>query len=343
VAYRLRELAERIGGTVHGDPERRITGIATLDRAGPDELSFFTNPRYRRQAEETTAGALLVGPGSRLGGRDLLEAPQPYLALAELLELFHPAPRRRPEISELAHVDPGAEIGREVHIGPFAVIEAGVSLEDRVTVGAGSVIGAGCTVGPATELRPRVVLYPGTRVGARCLIHAGVVLGGDGFGFAPTTGGGQRKVPQLGHVVLEDDVEIGPNSTVDRGALGETRVGAGTKIDNLVMVAHGVRLGPGCLLAAQAGIAGSTRVGARVTFAGQSGAAGHLEIAEGSVIGGKTAVFGDVPEAAFVAGIPAIDHRVWKRSQALVQKLPQLRSEIRELKTRLAELEKKVP
>jgi len=187
-------------------------------------------------------------------------------------------------------------------------------------------------------LMPRVVLYPGTCVGARCLIHAGAVLGGDGFGFA-TTAGTHRKVPQLGRVVVEDDVEIGANSTVDRGTLGETRIGRGTKIDNLVMVAHGVVIGPHGLLAAQAGVAGSTRIGSHVAIAGQSGAAGHLRIGDRVVVAAKTAVFTDLPEGSFVAGIPAVDHRAWKRSLVEVKSLPELRSRLRALEERLAVLE----
>lgn len=338
-AFTLGQLAARVGGTVHGDPQRRIRGVATLDRAGPDQLSFLTNVKYRHAAAATRAGAVLVGPHSRLAGPDLLEVEEPYLALAGLLELFHPAPARPRGVSPDARVGEGVRLGDQVAVGSFAVVEDGASLGDRVVVGAGCVVGEGCEIGSDSELKPRVVLYPGTRVGARCLVHAGVVLGGDGFGFA-TTAEGHRKVPQCGHVVVEDDVEIGANSTVDRGALGQTTIGRGSKIDNLVMIAHGVQVGPETLMAAQAGIAGSTRLGARTTFAGQSGAAGHLEIADGSVVGAKSAVFGDLPQGAFVAGIPAVDHRIWKRSQALIRKLPEMQKEIRRLRERLAALER---
>jgi UDP-3-O-[3-hydroxymyristoyl] glucosamine N-acyltransferase len=182
---------------------------------------------------------------------------------------------------------------------------------------------------------PRVVLYPGTIVGARCRIHAGAVLGADGFGFA-TSSGVHRKMPQLGLVVVEDDVEIGANTTIDRGTLGETRIGRGTKIDDLVMVAHGVQIGPHGLLAAQTGISGSTRIGSHVTMAGQSGAAGHLTIGDHVVVAAKTAVFSDVADRSFVAGVPAVDHRAWKRSVALVKILPELRSRVRALEERLA-------
>ena len=339
--YRLEELAHRLGGKVRGDPARRIRGVAPLDEAGPEELSFLTNRRYRDKVRSSRAGAVVVGPDSGIEGRDLLEVAQPYLALARLLELFHPPPPRVPGVSPRAHVGEGVRMGADVGVGPFAVLEDGVALGDRVVVGAGCVLGERARVGDDTQLRARVVLYPGSRVGSRCLIHAGVVLGADGFGFA-TADGRHHKIPQLGRVVVEDDVEIGANTTVDRGTLSETVLGRGSKIDNLVMIAHGTRIGPGALLAAQSGIAGSARLGERVTFAGQSGAAGHLELGDDVVVAAKSAVFEDLPAGAFVAGIPAVDHRLWKQSQAVIKRLPRLRKDIRELRERLEALERKL-
>jgi UDP-3-O-[3-hydroxymyristoyl] glucosamine N-acyltransferase len=337
--WRLADLASAIGGRVDGDPDRRVRGVATLDAAGPEDLSFLTNPRYRHAVKTSRAGAILVGPESRIDGRDLLVAPDPYLALAEILDRLHPAVRPAPGISPDARVAAGAAVGEGVSIGAFAVIGASARVGDRVVIDAGVVIGEGSEIGEDTRLMPRVVLYPGTRVGARCLIHAGVVLGGDGFGFA-TSGETHRKVPQLGRVVVEDDVEIGANSTVDRGTLGETRIGRGTKIDNLVMIAHGASIGPHGLLAAQSGISGSTRIGSHVTIAGQSGTAGHLELGDRVVVAAKSAVFSDVTDGSFVAGIPAIDHRAWKRSSALVKMLPELRARLRALEDRLAAVDR---
>jgi len=336
--WRLLDLARTIGGRVEGDPERRVSGVATLEEAGPDDLSFLTNVRYREALRESRAGALLVGANLRIEGRDLLVAPDPYRALAEILDLMHPAAPAAPGISADARIASDAKIGADVTIGPFAVIESGAAIGDRVRVGAGSVVGAGSTIGLDTVLKPRVVLYPGTTVGVRCLIHAGVVLGGDGFGFA-TSSGTHRKMPQLGRVVVEDDVEIGANSTVDRGTLGETRIGRGTKIDNLVMVAHGATIGPHGLVAAQSGISGSTRIGSHLTMAGQTGTAGHLRLGDRVIVAAKSAVFSDVADGAFVAGIPAVDHRAWKRAVALVKMLPELRSRLASLEERLAALE----
>ena len=334
----LSELALLVGGRVEGDAHRRVRRVATLEGAGPGDLSFLTNSRYRPAVETSRAGAILVGPDSGVLGRDLLVAPDPYLALAAILDRMHPAPRPAAGVSADARIGPGASLGVDVTVGPFAVVGSGARLGDRAVVGAGAVIGDDSVIGADTVVMPRVVLYPGTRLGARCLIHAGVVLGADGFGFA-TTAGTHKKVPQLGCVVIEDDVEIGANSTVDRGTLGETTIGRGTKIDNLVMVAHGVVIGPHGLLAGQAGIAGSTRIGTKVTMAGQSGAAGHLRIGDGVVVAAKSAVFTDVTDGAFVAGVPAVDHRAWKRSLALVKMLPELRLRLRALEERLDALE----
>jgi UDP-3-O-[3-hydroxymyristoyl] glucosamine N-acyltransferase len=337
----LGELAERVGGSVVGDGSRTIRDVAPLDAAGPDDLSFLTNPRYRPLAEATRAGAVMVKPGTSLPGHDLLVVPEPYVSLVEILEIFHPPAERRSGVHADARVDPSAVVGTDVEVGPFAVVEAGARLGDRVSMGAGCVVGERCTIGDDTVLMPRVVLYPETSVGARCRIHSGVVLGGDGFGFA-TSGGTHHKIPQVGRVVIEDDVEIGANSAVDRATVGETVIGAGTKIDDLVMVGHGVRVGPGCLLVAQSGIAGSARVGSHVTLAGQAGLAGHVSVGDTCLVAAKTAVFEDLPAGSFVAGIPAIDNRRWKRAQSLVRRLPELRAEVRRLESRLADLERRL-
>ena len=337
-AYRLGELAERIGGRVHGDADLVLRGVATLADAGPDELSFLTNPRYRKAADSTRAGAVLVGPGVSLPGRNLIEAAEPYVALAEVLKLLHPETESGAGVSPDARVADSASLGDDVDLAPFAGVGERAQRGDRVRLAPGAVVGDGCRVGADSWIGPRAVLYPGTRVGARCVIHAGVVLGSDGFGFAQS-GGTHRKVPQIGRVVVEDDVEIGANSTVDRAGIGETRIGHGTKIDNLVMVAHGVQIGPHSLLVAQSGVAGSTRVGERFTIAGQSGVAGHLTIGDDVSVGAKSAVLEDVPSRSVVSGVPAMDHRAWRRAQAIVRRLPELRSKLREIEQRLERLE----
>jgi UDP-3-O-[3-hydroxymyristoyl] glucosamine N-acyltransferase len=337
---RLDEIATRVGGVVHGDGSIRIRGVATLERAGPEELSFLTNPRYREAAASSRAGAILARAGSGLEGRTWLEAPEPQLALARILDVFHPPPAWIPGVSERASVAPSARLGSDVTVGPFAVIEEGVEIGDRAVVAAGAYVGAACRVGADTVILPRAVLYPGTVVGSRCVIHAGVVLGADGFGFA-TSGGRHHKVPQVGCVVVEDDVEIGANAAVDRAMLGETVIGEGTKIDDLVMIAHGVRVGRGCLIAAQCGVAGSTRLGDHVTLAGQVGVIGHIEIASGTVVASKAAIYADVEKGGLIGGIPATDHVRWKRSQALVARLPEIWAELRALRRRVHDMETK--
>ena len=340
-SYRLSELAQRISGEIHGDADPQIDGVAPLDRAGARQLSFLTNLRYREQAGASQAEAVLVAQGVDLPGRLLLVHREPYLALARILEIYHPPPEKPSGIHPSSCVSADAKLASDVAVGAHAVVEAGARLEVGVVVAAGCVIGQDSRIGEHSELRANVVLYANTNVGKRCLIHSGVVLGGDGFGFA-TVDGTHHKVPQVGRVVIEDDVEIGANSAIDRGAIDDTVIGAGSKIDDLVMVAHGVRLGRGALLAAQSGIAGSTRVGDFSIFAGQAGAAGHLELGERTIVAAKSAALSDLPQGGMVAGIPAVDHRVWKRAQAAFRKLPELRKEVVDLRRRLVDLERRL-
>ena len=336
--WTLGELAAAVDGRVVGDPDVRIRGVATLDAAGPGELTFLTNVRYRARVGTTRAAAILIGPGVDTGTLPRIESDRPYVALARILTRFHPAEPPRPGVSNDARVSEDAVLAEDVEIGPFVVVEAGAEIGPRVRIGAGCHVGSDARVGMETILHPGVTLYPRTEIGARCILHAGVVLGADGFGFADD-GGTHVKIPQVGRVVVEDDVEIGANSTVDRGTLEDTVIGAGTKIDDLVMVAHGVRLGRGCLLVAQSGVAGSTTFGDHVTIAGQSGVAGHVRIGDRSVIAAKSAVFADIEAGSFVAGTPAVDHRMWKRSQAVQKRLPEMRSEIASLRERIRALE----
>ena len=337
--FRVDELARHVDGEVVGDGSASIEGVRPLSEAGPEHLSFYINPRYREAFQSCRAGAVLVGAGKLpASASPLIRSSAPYLALARLLELFHPSPEPPPGVHATAVVDPSASLGADVHVGAHAVIEAEAEIGDGAVVGAHAVIGGASRLGARSMLRPGVVLYPGTWVGSDCLIHSGVVLGGDGFGFASVEGV-HHKVPQVGRVVVEDGVEIGANSVVDRAALGRTRIGAGSKLDALVMIGHGAELGEGCLLAGQAGISGSTRIGKGSIFAGQSGAAGHLELGPGTVVTAKSAVFGDHTAGGMISGVPAGEHRHWLRVQALVRKLPEMQQELRALRKRVNELE----
>jgi UDP-3-O-[3-hydroxymyristoyl] glucosamine N-acyltransferase len=327
---RLRDLAAAVGGTVEGDPEKLIDGIAPLDQAGSSQITFLANPRYRKKALESRAGAVLAAPEVDLHGLNVVRVEDPYLAMARVLEVFHPPASVEPGIH------PEAAVGRGCRIDPSAAIRGGARLGEEVTVGArtvihpGALLGDRCSVGEDCVLYSNVTLYERTILGNRVILHAGVVLGSDGFGF--TAGEEIRvKVPQVGNVVLEDDVEIGANSTVDRATFGSTTIGRGSKIDNLVQIAHNVQIGAGSIMVAQSGIAGSTRLGQGVIFAGQSGAVGHITIGDGARIGAKSAVTSDVPAGAFVIGHPAIEAGVWKRAAAAFARLPEMLKRIRRL------------
>ncbi len=341
MAYRLGWLAEQVGGAVEGDPERRIEAIRTLEAAGPTDLAFFTSPRYRRQAEASRAGALLVGRETRAVERDRLVADDPYWALARLLALLNPRQRPPAGVHPTAVIEEGCAIDPSAHVGAHAVVGRGSRVGAGAVLHPHVVIGRGCRVGAGAELFSQVVLYDGSEVGDDSILHAGVVLGSDGFGYA-AHGGRHEKIPQVGRAVVEADVEIGANTTVDRATLEETRIGAGTKIDNLVQVAHNVHVGRGCLLVAQAGIAGSTRLGDGVVMAGQSGAAGHLEIGDGVRVAAKSAVFKSVPAGRQVAGIPAVEAAAWRRRQALLTRLADFERRLRAVEARFGRTEEKV-
>jgi UDP-3-O-[3-hydroxymyristoyl] glucosamine N-acyltransferase len=336
VAYRLAELAELVGGRVEGDPDRAVEAIRSLEAAGPHDLAFLTNPRFRGRAEASGAGALLVATAladPAALGRDLLVADDPSYAMARLLALFHPGELRPPGIHATVVLEAGCVVDPSAHVGPYVVIGEGSRIGAEVTVHSFVSIGRGCVVGERAVLHPHAVLYDGTEVGAGSIVHAGVVLGADGFGYA-TRGAVHHKVPQVGRVVLEEDVEVGANTTIDRATLGETRIGAGTKIDNLVQVGHNVQVGRSCILCGQAGIAGSTRLGDGVVLAGQAGVAGHIELGDRVQVAAKSAALGSVAAGTQVAGIPAIELRKWRRQAVLLARLEEMSRRLRALEKR---------
>lgn len=332
--YPLSRLAELVGGRVEGNPERRVRGVRSLESAGPEHLSFVTSPRYRKLAGESAAGALLVGGALEGLDKDLLIAADPYLALARILAFLYPPAAPEAGIHPTAVIGAKCEIDPAAAIGPYAVVGDGCRLAAGVAIHPHVVIGRDCRIGRDSVLYPRVVMYDGCEVGERCILHAGVVLGGDGFGYAQSAGA-HVKLQHSGRVVVEDEVEIGANSTVDRALLDETRIGAGSKIDNLVQVAHNVRLGRACLLVAQSGIAGSTRLGDGVALGGQTGVSGHLELGDGAQVVAKSAVFKSIAPGKKVAGIPARDAGAWRREQALVGRLSELKRRIERLESKL--------
>lgn len=330
MAYRLAELADIVGGRVAGNPDRLVESVRTLETAGPEDLSFVTNPKYRRQAAASRAGVILSASALEGVAKDFLLADEPYYALAQLLERLYPRDKLAPGIHPTAIVESGAEIDSEATIGPYAVVETEARIGPGVELHSHAVVGRGCLIGRDSILYPRVVLYSGCVLGERCILHAGVVVGSDGFGYA-LHDDTHVKLEHGGNVVVEDDVEIGANSTVDRALLGETRIGAGSKIDNLVQVAHNVRLGQSCLLISQSGIAGSSSLGDGVVLAGQSGVAGHLNLGDGVQVAAKSAVFKSVESGRTIAGVPAVEVGAWRRQQALVARLSELKKRLEKL------------
>ncbi len=337
-SIKLADLGQQLGADVVGDGQLVIYGVRPLDSAGEEHLSFLHNPKYVDEAKSSKAGAILAADPEMLPGRNLLVCPEPYLALAHALEIFHPVASPEPGVHPSAVVADTVSLDEGASVGPLVSVAAGSSIGDRSAVGAGCVLGRSVEIGIDCILHPRVVVEDNCRIGDRCTIHSGTVIGSDGYGFA-TVAGIHHKVPQVGVVVIEDDVELGANVCVDRAALGETRIGKGTKVDNLVQIAHNVEVGEHCLLVAQTGISGSTRIGHHVVFAGQSGCSGHLNIGNGAVLTARAAAYRDVPDGATVSGAPARPHREWLKANANLQRLDSLREKVKQLEARLAELE----
>ncbi len=329
----LSSLAAELGLRLVGE-DREVAGVNTLDKAGPHELSFLANPKYAPQLSSTGAGAVLLGEEFADRFHTVLVSPNPYLDFVRVVQLFDRPQGCMEGVAESAFVHPEAELSPDCIIYPSAFVGARAQVGRGTKVFPGCYIGEDCRVGEDCLLFPNVTLMSGTMVGDRVTLHAGVVLGSDGFGFAIAQVG-REKFPQIGRVVVEDDVEIGANSTVDRAALDETRIGAGTKIDNLVQIGHNVTIGKHCTIVALVGIAGSVKLGDNVTLAGQVGIAGHLTIGDGATLGPKCGVAKDVPAGAVMGGQPAMERGTFMRTLAIIPKLP-------ELVRRVARLEKEL-
>ncbi|MGH9459066.1 MAG: UDP-3-O-(3-hydroxymyristoyl)glucosamine N-acyltransferase [Thermoanaerobaculia bacterium] len=318
------EIADLVEGDFSGDRGRRITGARSLSDAGPEDLSFLANARYQAQLAATRAGAVLVEKGMAGESSRWIRVRDPYYALARVLHTFFAEiPLPPPGVSPLASVDPSARLGADVRIGPFAVVGPDARIGDRVVLFDGVSVGAGASIGSDTRIYARAVVYHGCVVGSRCIVHSGAVIGADGFGFA-THEGVHHKIPQIGIVRIEDDVEIGAGTAIDRAALGETVIGEGTKIDNLVQVGHNVRIGRGCFLVAQVGIAGSTEIGDYCSIGGQAGVTGHIRLGSRVMVAAQAAVMKDFDGPVTVAGTPARPLREHLRAEASIRKLPEL-------------------
>ncbi len=336
---RLDKLAESLGCRWEGDGNCDIQGIASLDSAGPGDLSFVTDARRAREATHSRAGALLVEENfDSQTGRTLLRTPQPALALARAVELLRPALRPQPGVDTTARVHATAQLGPDCYIGPFAVIS------EHCHIGAGAVIHAHAVLYPHVRAGARlvahahVVVREGTVLGDDVVLQPGVVLGGDGFGFAADGKGGHMKIPQVGIVVIGDRVEVQANSCVDRASLEATRIGAGTKVDNLTQIAHNCQIGENVLLCAQVGLAGSTRVGDGAVLAGQAGVAGHCTVGAGAIITAQSGTHGDLEGGRMYSGSPAFDHAQWLRASAAFTRLGEMQRELRALRTEVRAL-----
>lgn len=335
--FSVAELALALGGVVEGEAGRALVDVRGLAEAGPEHLSFLSNRRYARALAGTRAGAVLVDRTTKAPGITLIRVDDPYLAFARALALFHPQSQPRPRVDERAWVAPdavveGARVEAFAWIGPGAIVGPGTWVEATAVIGEGAVVGRDC------RLMPGSVVCAGCVLGDRVWLNPGAVVGGEGFGFAPSPEG-LVKIPQVGVAVIEDDVEIGANSCVDRGALTETRVRRGAKLDNLVQIGHAAEVGEHDTLVAYSGVAGSSRLGRGVVLAARATVLGHLEIGDGVTVGASSTVHDDQPAGARVTGTPAIEHRRWLRAATAFGELPELLSRMRALEARVADLE----
>jgi len=323
-ARSLAEIAELVGGKLEGEATLKISGISDLQGAGPGDLSFFAHPRYEAAARQTQAAALLVGPQAPKDlGKARIRVANPSAAFTRVAMLFAPPePPRLLGAHPSAVVDPKAKIGRGVGIGPHVVIEAGAVVGEETQIAAGSYVGRDVAIGARCMLHPRVYVGDRCRIGNRVVLHAGAVVGADGFGYEMKDGKHQ-KVPQLGYVQIDDDAEIGANTTIDRGRFARTHIGEGVKIDNLVMIAHNCVVGPHTVIVAQSGLSGSTTTGHHVTIAGHVGTVGHIHIGSGAILTAKSGVTKDVPEGQTWRGAPARPIKEQMEMEAYIQQLPQ--------------------
>jgi UDP-3-O-[3-hydroxymyristoyl] glucosamine N-acyltransferase len=339
---KLSELAERTGARIDGGQSGiEVTGAAGLDEANIGQITFLANPRYTPRVKTTKASAIYVGDDVELGRNDIaiLRSKNPYLAYTRALILFNPEPAFEPRIHPSAVIDSSARISEDVSIGACVVIERNVDIGPRVRIHSNATIYENVKIGAHSVIHSGVAIRENSILGERVIVHNNAVVGCDGFGYAKDEARRWLKIPQTGRVVIEDDVEIGAGTTIDRASVGESRIGRGTKVDNLVQIGHSCTVGEDTLLCAQVGLAGSSHIGNRVILAGQAGIAGHLTLGDDVVVTAKSATSHDVPAGKVISGIPAFDNRDWLRSIAAFRRLGEMQRTIRELEKRLRKLE----
>jgi UDP-3-O-[3-hydroxymyristoyl] glucosamine N-acyltransferase len=336
----LNEIAAFLDGSVSGDGTVVIERVRPIEEASEGDITFLANPKYRKNMATTGASAIIAAPGTACAGKNLLIVKAPYVALGRLLALYYPEDGETAGISEQAWIEEGAEVSTEAVVYPGVHICRGARIEKGAVLWPGVFIGRDVVVGEASILHPGVTVYRKCLIGRRVVLHAGVVVGSDGFGFA-LPGQENRKIPQVGYVQIDDDVEIGANTTVDRGALGRTWIQRGVKIDNLVQIAHNVLIGEYSVIVSQVGISGSAQLGKGVIVGGQAGIVGHIRIGDGVMAAARAGIHKDIPPGQIVAGAPHMPHREWLKMEACLPKLPEMREAIAELKRRIAALEER--
>lgn len=320
-------IASYVGGTVEGDDSIELSGFAKIEEAGPGQLSFISNPKYAHFINTTHASAILVSRDFEAPGDvkpTLIRVDDPYVAIARLLEIYQAAKPQKVGVEQPSYVSERVVIPEDAYIGAFAYIGKGVTLGKGVKIYPHAYIGDGAKIGEGSIIRQGVSIYEDCEIGQRCIIHSGAVIGADGFGFAPRPDGTFEKIAQIGKVIIEDDVEIGANTTVDRATFGCTRVGHGTKLDNLIQVAHNVEIGHDNVFAAQTGIAGSTKIGANNMVGGQCGFAGHIHVGDRNEFGAQSGIPNNVGDGKRLIGYPAIDAMKFARMQVYLNRLPDL-------------------
>ncbi|NIP42357.1 MAG: UDP-3-O-(3-hydroxymyristoyl)glucosamine N-acyltransferase [candidate division Zixibacteria bacterium] len=333
------ELAKKLGAELIGDAQLMLYGLAPIEEAREGDLAFLSNKKYFKYLESTKASAVIVPPEIKESTKTLLIHPQPYYAFSQALRVFYPDKDKYPSgISDHAVIGDRCSIHSSAHIGAYAVLEDNVNVAENTKILPGAFIGSDCRIGKDCIIYPNVTVREGTRIGNRVIIHSGTTIGSDGFGYAQLDGK-SHKIPQVGIVVIEDDVEIGANCSIDRATLGETRIGKGTKIDNLVQIAHNVKTGENCIIISQVGISGSTKLGNNVILAGQAGLIGHLSIGDNVIVAAQSGVTHDLEDNSKYLGSPAHEMMHQKRIEAALNNLPDYLKRIREIEKRLKDME----
>lgn len=337
----LKEIAQLLDGTIVGKDDIIIENIRPIEEAGEGDITFLANMKYLKQLEATAASAILAAPPIQVAGKNLVLVDDPYVAFGKLLALFCPLKHGYEGISKDAYIEEGVDVSPAATVFPRAYISAGAKIEKGAVIYPGVFIGNNAAVGEDSILYANVTVYSGSLIGKRVILHSGVVVGGDGFGFA-APGKGNIKIPQVGCVQIDDDVEIGANCAIDRATLGKTRIGRNVKIDNLVQIAHNVVIGENSVITAQVGISGSTKLGKSVIIGGQTGIVGHINIGDNVMIAAKSGIHKEIESGQVIAGSPQLPYRQWLKVEACRTKLPEMKKNLEELKRKIEILQEQI-